>query len=230
MWTSLSWSLSILAYWMCSRLRMSLNLFLTWDSVLPDIMFAISLHLLPSLNHCSRNCWSSLRVHWLFLMVGSIAVSHLSRHCLPFLAVICIWLKLPAVYYISTNESLSFSEILDQSLAPCLIMSCLRISSSCEFHLILLPPSFWMNNHLLWHFLASLVGTTSAIWAQSLSSKSSTDLEFLTMKAKRPYWKRWVSSSFHWVRVRSDYVGSFCSLSSLSKISIACSSEITPLP
>ena len=102
-WTSLSWSLSILVCWMCSRRKMSLNLFLTWDSVLPDIMLAISLHLLPCFNHCSRNCWSSLRVHWLFLIVGSIAVSHLSLHCLPFLAVICIWLKLPDACYISTN-------------------------------------------------------------------------------------------------------------------------------
>lgn len=211
---------------------MSLNLFLTCDSVLPSIMFAISRHLLPSFNHCSRNSWSSTKVHWLFLIEGSSAVSHLSLHCLPFLAVSVILSlsSLDAFWIISMRASFNFSEILVQSLAPCSMINYFNISSSCVVHFVLLPPSFYINSHLLWHFLASLVGTISAIYSQSLSSKSSTNFEFLTMKAKRPYWKRCVSSSFHYVSVLRLCVGSFYSLSSLSNISIACSSEMIPLP
>jgi len=130
---------SILVYWMCSLLKISLNLFFTWDSVRPFIMLAISLHLFPSLSHCSRNYWSSLSVHWLFFIDGSIAVNHLSRHCFPFLAVITI---VRSPYKVFMSSSLSFSEMLDQSLAPCSRISCLRISSSWFVHFILFPPSF----------------------------------------------------------------------------------------
>lgn len=126
--------------------------------------------------------------------------------------------------------SFSFSEMLDQSLAPHCSISVFSILSSCLDHFVLLPPSFWMKSQRLWHFLGSFVGTISAIYSQSLSSKSSTNFWFLTMKAKSPYWKRCVSSSFHYVCVLWLWAGSFFSFRSLSKISMAYSSDMMRLP
>lgn len=156
---------------MCSLLKINLNLFFTYDSVLPSMRLAISRHLLPTLSHFSRKSTSSFKLHCFLLIEGSRAVSHLSLHCLPFLAVkvtfsfssdVCAGF---CMY--SSIASLSFSAMLDQSLAPLLVIRDTRTSSSFFDHFVLFPPSFWMNNHLLLHFLASLVGTISAICSQS---------------------------------------------------------------
>ena len=141
-----SWSF----FWISSRLKIKLNRFLTYDSVLPSIMLAISRHLFPTFSHFCRKSRSSPRLHWLLLMEGSNAVSHLSLHCLPFRCVnwnLSFWL----MGIDSTNSkivSYSFSAILDHSLAPCWTTSCFRISSSFFVHLVLLPPNFYMNSHL----------------------------------------------------------------------------------
>ena len=156
---------------MCSLLKINLKRFFTCDSVRPSMRFAISLHLLPTRSHFSKNSRSSLSDHWLLLIEGSSAVSHLSLHCLPFLAVNTNLLASASVSLLfwmnSIKASFNFSAILDQSLAPLLKIRAFKISSSFLDHLVLLPPSFWMNNHLLLHFFASLVGTISAIYSQS---------------------------------------------------------------
>ena len=100
---------SILVNWMCSHRRISLKRFLTWDSVRPSMILAISLHLFPSLSHCSRNSWSSFRVNWFFLMDGSSAVSHRSQHCFQFLAVIIIFSFLLLVRWLSNPLGLRWA-------------------------------------------------------------------------------------------------------------------------
>lgn len=88
-------------YWMCcfkpsksdlsfSTLkwrRINLNLFLTWDSVLPGILSAISFHLLPNWSHFLRKSMSFSIVHLPLLISGFSAFNHLSLHCLPFLSM-----------------------------------------------------------------------------------------------------------------------------------------------
>ncbi len=83
--TFLSWFGSILDCYMCSLLSKSLNLFLIWDSVLPSIILAISLHLFPKSIQSSRNSMSSFMLHCDLLIDGSRDVIHLSLHCFPFL-------------------------------------------------------------------------------------------------------------------------------------------------
>ena len=127
-------------------LNKSLNLFFTWDSVLPFIKNEISLHLFPSYIQISRNFKSSSIDHISLLIFGSKEVSHLSLHYLPFLRI--RWSGIFSSFLLIYNSLLNFSYINDQFDIPASSTTFFKILSSKYVHLFLLPLNFWINSHL----------------------------------------------------------------------------------